>query len=134
MVAVFRPTAAAAAAPEAELPPADALLLAGALLAGALLVALLAGALVGELLAGALLDELLVELHAASAARPAAAAETTSRDRRRRLGTFSLSCDVIMSFPRFSLFLRLSPRAAASPVSCGTALTSPPCSRRYGRR
>lgn len=90
--AVFRPTAAAAAAPEAELPPAGALL---------------------DALLGALLDE----LHAASAARPAAAAGTTSA-RRRRLGAFGLSCDVIMSFPfppcslPFSLALwRALPRA-----------------------
>jgi hypothetical protein len=40
---------------------------------------------VGVLLAGALLDELLDELHAASAARPAATAGTTSSARRGRL-------------------------------------------------
>ena len=93
-LAVFRPSAVAWAAPEAELPPAGALLLAGALLgAGALLVA---GALLG-----ALLDELLDELQAASAARPATTAGITSSPRRWRLGTFSLSGDVITSFPPF---------------------------------
>src|SRR5271163_1345207 len=115
MLAVFRPSAVAAAAPEADVPlPAAALLLAGALL-------------------GALLDELLDELHAASAARPAAAG-TTSSARLRRLGTFSLPWDVIMYFLRFSLVIRLSPCAAASSVSCGNDAESPPCSRRYGRR
>jgi hypothetical protein len=99
--AVFRPTAVASAAPEAELLPAGALL----------------GAVLGAVL-GVLLDELLDELHAASAARPAVATETSSSARRRRLGTFSLSCDVIMSFPfspllsAFSFALRRAlPRA-----------------------
>jgi hypothetical protein len=101
ILAVFRPSAVAAAAPEADPLLADALLPAGALL------------VVGELLAGALLDELLDELHAASAARPAAAAGITSSVRRRRFGTFSLSCEVIMSF------LPLLP-------------DYPPFSRRYG--
>ena len=85
ILAVFRPSAVAAAAPEADVPLPAAALLAGALL-------------------GALLDELLVELHAASAARPAAAGSTSSA-RPRRLGTFSLSCDVIMYFPPFSRWL-----------------------------
>jgi hypothetical protein len=117
IVAVFSPTAVAAAAPEADplpagaLPLAEALLLADAALPAAVLV--LAGAVLG-----ALLDELLDELHAASAARPAATAGTTSSDRRRRLGTFSLSWEVVMFFPRFSSVIRLSPCAAASPVSC----------------
>jgi hypothetical protein len=82
-LAVFRPAAAAPAEPEAaELPPA------------------------GELLPAA--GELLDELHAASAARPAATAGTTSNARRRRLGTFNLSCDVIMPFFRFFLSTLLS--------------------------
>jgi hypothetical protein len=84
ILAVFRPATVAAAAPEAA---AAALPVADALVAGALL--------------GALLDELLLELHAARAARPAATAGTTSSPRRRRLGIFSLSCEVIMSFPPF---------------------------------
>ncbi|HTV99995.1 MAG TPA: hypothetical protein VMF87_06815 [Streptosporangiaceae bacterium] len=103
-MAVFSPTAVAAAAPEAELPPGVAVLPAGVLLL-----------LVGVVLAGALLDELLDELHAARAASPAAAAGTASSARRRRLGIFSLSCDVRMSFPRFSSFRRLSLCVAASP-------------------
>jgi hypothetical protein len=108
IVAVFRPAAVAAAAPEAELLPAGALLTAGELL-------------------GEVLDELLDELHAATAARPAAAAGTISSARRRRLGTFNLSCDVIMSFPfllcsplshlfsAFSFVLRLSPLRCGEP-------------------
>ena len=90
--------AVAAAAPEADEPPAEALLPAAALLvAGALLGA--AALLVAGALLGALLDELLDELHAARAARPAAAAGTTSSARRRRLVIFSLSCDVVMFSP-----------------------------------
>jgi hypothetical protein len=104
IVAVFRPSAVAAAAPEADPLPAAALPVADALLpAAALLVAgaLVAGALLAGALLGALLEELLDELHAARAARAAAKAGTTSSARRRRLGIFSLSCDVIMSFPPF---------------------------------
>src|ERR1700690_4379455 len=85
MLAVFRPAAVAAAVPEAVLPPA------GVLLAG------------GVLLVGAMLDELLDELQAASAAGPAAAAGITSSARRGRLVTFSLSCEVVMSFSPFLL-------------------------------
>jgi hypothetical protein len=108
ILAVFRPSAVAAAAPEADPLLVDPLLADALLPAGALLV-------VGELLAGALLDELLDELQAASAARPAAAAGITSSARRRRFGIFRLSCEVIMSFPPFSpwssAFLTAVPRA-----------------------
>jgi hypothetical protein len=97
-LAVFTPAAVAAAVPEA-----DALLLAGALV------------LVGALVVGALLAELLDELHAASAARPAAAAGITSIARRRRFGTSSLPCEVITSFPRSSLVIGLCPCTVASP-------------------
>jgi hypothetical protein len=88
MLAVFNPSAVAAAAPEADAPLADALPPAAALL-------------VGVLLDGALVDELLDELHAASAAIPAAAAGITSIARRRRFGTVRLCCEVVMSFPPF---------------------------------
>ena len=104
IVAVFRPTAVAAAAPEADPLPAAALPVADALLpAAALLVAgaLVADALVAGALLGALLEELLDELHAARAARPVATAGSTSSARRRRLVIFSLSCGAIMSFPPF---------------------------------
>lgn len=57
-----------------------------------------AEALAAGTLLDALLDGLLDELHAASAARPAAAAGITS-SARRRLRAFSRLYDVIMSFP-----------------------------------
>jgi hypothetical protein len=95
ILAVFKPSAVAAAAPEADPLLVDPLLADALLPAGALLV-------VGELLAGALLDELLDELHAASAASPAATTGITSSDRRRRFGIFGRSCEMVISFPPFS--------------------------------
>jgi hypothetical protein len=101
MLAVFTPAAVAAAVPEAVLPPV------GVLLAD------------GVLLVGALLDELLDELQAASAARPAAAAGITSSARRGRLVTFSLSCEVIISFSPFLLdFPPFSLAAVRQPGQC----------------